>query len=146
MSFSKKGDFKFDKMKNDVSAFKRRVVKIVANEAKNHFLEGFEKGGNRGGGMTDASRGGWVPRKAQTSERDLTRAILVDKGNLHRDIAVRENTFAKTVINVIHIPYAIYHNEGISGRLPKREFIGKSTELEKKILVIVENELKKVGK
>jgi len=51
------GRFKFSVKK--MQAAKRRIPRIVGNEAVNHFEEGFRQGG----GQTDASIGGWKRRK-----------------------------------------------------------------------------------
>jgi len=61
---------------------------ILANMAKNHFLEGFEKGG----GMTDF--GNW----AEKLYNPRGKKILVDTGRLRRDIKVRKKTWKRIVV------------------------------------------------
>lgn len=97
--------FEFDKVLKNMSRDKKQMPLILGNIAKNHFLEGFRKGG----GQTDASRGGWKERKT-----DPGRAILVKSGKLRRDIKVRKATFNKIVIGTggITKDYAEAQNEG----------------------------------
>ena len=124
---------------------KRRIPMIVANTAKNHFLEGFRKGG----GQTDASRGGWKqrkkPRGRRAARRETGRNILVDTGQLRNDIDTRRTTFEEIVIGTLNTKYGIYHNEGTENH-PQREFLGDSRVLDKKVKRIVNKELKKAFK
>lgn len=106
------------------------TMEIIAEESLNHFLEGFRKGG----GQTDASKGGWQRRK---NDVDPGRAILVGHagGDLRRDIDVQTVTNNLIVIGTKRIIYAAVHNEGlrIARRnidMPKREFIGPTKALE----------------
>lgn len=118
--------------------FQRTVPILLANEVKNHFLEGFRKGG----GQTDRSLRGWQPRK-RSSRRNTGRAILVDTGQLRRDIKKRVVNSHKIVVGTRNVPYGIYHNNG-TDRLPQREFIGESQALERKIKKIIETEIIKL--
>lgn len=131
MALKKIRGFEFDKSAVAFEAIKKTMPKIIANQSKNHFLEGFRKGG----GQTDDSKSGWLSRKLG-SARDEGRAILVDTGALRRSIQVLKVTFNEIIIGTKRIVYADRHNEGITDKLgrqmPKREFIGKSSELESK--------------
>lgn len=139
----KKGNFDFKEQQKKFVKFQRQMPKIIAEEAKNHFVAGFRKGG----GQTDKSLSGWKARKpartTREAQRSEGRAILVKSGNMRADIMARTISFRKIVINVIHIPYAIFHNEG-EGKLPQREFIGDSRALEAKIARLVDQEISKV--
>lgn len=139
----KRGDFDFKGLKRKLRRFKQTMPRVVASEARNHFLEGFRKGG----GQTDNSRSGWQPRKpARTpreAQRSQGRAILVKSGNMRDDIKARTVSFRKVTINTIHIPYAIFHNRG-DKNLPQREFIGDSKVLERKIERIVDQQLDRI--
>jgi phage gpG-like protein len=141
----KKGDFNFTGTLKNYNRFKRFMPKIVGNMAKNHFLEGFRKGG----GQTDKSRSGWKPRKPARSARqkgkDSGRALLVLTGNMRGGISMRSSSFRRTVVNVINIPYAIYHNRG-QGKIPQREFIGLSADLNKRTIFVIRLELKRLEK
>ena len=128
----------------DFNRLTRRLPIRLAVTTEKHFREGFEKGG----GQTDASKNGWESRKQK--ERGLRRGILIKSGTLRRDVKQRMATFSMTIIatSSITIKYADVHNSGLrSGRgkgftMPKREFIGKSKELEKKHIDIINDELK----
>jgi phage gpG-like protein len=130
--------------------FKKRITIKVANLAKNHFLDGFRKGGRQ----TDQSRGGWKPRKKSDPKKRGRRAVLVSRGTLRNDIDTRKTTFEEIVIGTSEVTedYAHVHNEGgRSGRgkgfdMPQREFLGKSRKLDAKIKRKVLQELKKVYK
>ena len=111
---------------------KAKLPLLIANLSKNHFLEGFRKGG----GQTDASRGGWEQRKKpkgkRAKRREQGRNILVDTGQLRNDIDVRRTTFQEIVIGTLNVKYGIYHNEGTE-KHPQREFLGDSRGLMSKI-------------
>jgi hypothetical protein len=143
MSVRKVGDFEFRRKSKQLIALKSTLPIVLANLAVNHFKEGFKKGG----GQTDASSGGWKARAAN-SKRNLGRAILVDTGALRRDIRKGKVSFTYTEIMAGNTPktnkYAYVNNQGI-GRMPKREFIGKSKVLsnaiDRKILLAVKKAL-----
>lgn len=119
-----KGRFR---IKENVVAFEKLKVEapiIVANIAMNHFLEGFRNGG----GQTNASKGGWPKRKKE----DKGRAILVKSGDLRDSIHKKVVSFNQITIATKQIPYARRHNEGLS-KMPKREFLGNSSNLNQKI-------------
>ena len=114
------------------------MIQIIAEDAKNHFVKGFQKGG----GQTDDSLTGWKPRKKldrkDRKSGSSSRAILVKSGDLWRDIDVQSIGRDQIKIGTKRIAYAAVHNEGlITGRrggrftMPKREFIGESKELNK---------------
>jgi len=126
------GGFELDNVATRFEVFKRTAPRVIAEQSKNHFLEGFRKGG----GQTNDSKSGWQARKGN---KDPGRAVLIGPGTGHlwRDIAVLKATWQSIIIgNTIRIPYADRHNEGITDKLgramPKREFIGDSDELDKK--------------
>ncbi len=124
-----------------VKEFKRlqtTLPRVIANTAKNHFLEGFRTGG----GKTDKSRGGWTARK-QGARRNQGRAILVDSGVLRRDIDVRRTDFNNIVIGTATADYAVYINEG-TDNMEAREFLGDSTELNKEVKKMIEGRMKKI--
>jgi phage gpG-like protein len=142
--------FDFAKKKIELIRNKRQIARIVANEALNHFLVGFRKGG----GQTDA--GMWRKRKLRVRDftskspkvrararKQVGRAILVDTGALRRDIGVRSISSRKVSIGTTRIPYARRHNEGLKG-MPKREFLGDSKKLDKKVNKLILKELNKI--
>ena len=114
------------------------MIQVIAEDAKNHFVKGFQKGG----GQTDDSLTGWKPRKKldrkDRKSGSSSRAILVKSGDLWRDIDVQSIGRDQIKIGTKRIAYAAVHNEGLTtgrrgGRfkMPKREFIGESKELNK---------------
>lgn len=122
------------------SSQKRILPVLVANVAVNHFKDGFR----RGGGKTDASIGGWKPRK-RNRERDRGRALLVKTGNLRDDIRTRSVSFARIVVGTRSADYSSYHNEGTS-RLPQREHIGDSRVMNRKIEQLITKSLDDIFK
>lgn len=130
--------FEFNKQMQEFEAFKLKAPKVIAENTKNHYLEGFRKSG----GQTDASKTGWEPRQKK-AKRNTGRGILVDTGALRRSITVLKATWKEIIIGTQRIAYAERHNEGLAG-MPKREFIGDSKELNeknKKILVTLLNKI-----
>ena len=126
-----KGKFHFKSNMAEMIRFKKKAPSVIANQSLNWFLQGFRKGGHQ----TDASRGGWARRK-KSSKRNKGRAILVDSGDLRRDVQKLKVSFNEIILGTRRIVYARRHNEGITDRLgremPKREFMGDSKGLTKK--------------
>jgi phage gpG-like protein len=129
--------FEFDKSIKAYQKFKQEAPKVIAEESKNHFLEGFRKGG----GQTDASRSGWEPREPRKNEGGKQKSHLTLRSDLKTELqnnGVKKATFKEIIIAVSGsvIPYADRHNEGITDKkgraMPKREFIGDSKELNEK--------------
>lgn len=137
-------------MSGKLSKFNRQksILPIrIAGQSLNHFKEGFKKGG----GMTDASKGGWKPRR-QTARRNTGRALLVDSGVLRRDMKRITATWSRIEVGTSARTkdYAGVHNRGLrSGRgrgftMPKREFIGKSKDLERKNIQMIRTTIKNI--
>lgn len=127
---------------------------VVATEGQKHFEESWDNQG-----FTDKDTRKWKGRKApspmnkksggQTSayskwaKKDAGRAILVshqtDTKGTHLKDSIRAQTTPRQVIFATDKPYAQVHNEGgRSGRgkgfmMPKRQFMGPSAQLDKKI-------------
>ncbi len=89
--------------------------------AKKHFTDNFNKGG------FDGKK--WQARK---NNKDAGRAVLVKSGVLKRSITSRTNSWNKITIGS-YTPYSRKHNEGIGG-MPKRQYMGDSKILDKKVL------------
>jgi phage gpG-like protein len=132
--------FEFKKTLQKFQQVKQQAPKVIAENSKNHFIEGFRKGG----GQTDDSKTGWEPRKS-TAKRNAGRAILVDTGALRRSITVLKATWKEIIIGTQRIKYAERHNEGLKG-MPKREFIGDSEEMNKENKKLLEKLISKVFK
>jgi hypothetical protein len=117
------GGFNLDNAATRFEKFKQDAPKAVANNSLNWFLKGFRQGGKQ----TNDSSSGWAPRKPG-SQRDSGRGILVDTGALRRSIQAIRISWKEIIIGTQRILYAERHNEGLKG-MPKREFIGDSTEM-----------------
>lgn len=95
----------------------------VGNVAKTHFLKSFTDEG-----FTDKTLSPWTKRK-RLSRSDKNsrrrRGLLINKGHLRRSIKVGKSSFSRIEIGSYGIKYARFHNQGI-GKMPKRQFIGKS--------------------
>ena len=131
--------FQFYKKIKAFEQTKRDLPLRLGNMAKNHFLLGFRKGGYQ----TAKSINGWPKRKVDPPGKE--RKILIGKGSgiLRGDIKVREYKFNRIVVGTSAATqdYAEIHNKGLQGKafgkytfkMPRREFIGRSVELHKKI-------------
>jgi phage virion morphogenesis protein len=111
--------------------------KVVANEVKNFSLESFERQG-----WISTTREKWKDRKFEPRSK-TGRAILVQTGALRRSIRILRSTMNEVVLRAggSEAPYAFLHNYGgytrIAGkrvRMPKRQFIGDSPFLRRKLV------------
>lgn len=119
---------------------------VIGNEAKNHFTQSF-----RDGGFTDETVQKWTPRKK--AGKRAGRAVLVDSGDLRRSIHRKSmSRSALSIIIATDLPYAAVHNFGRrAGRgsgfmMPKRQFIGDSRQLNKRIEAIIVKRLDNIFK
>jgi phage gpG-like protein len=132
-------------------ALENAVVE-VGNTAKNFFVENFRKQG-----FDDKTVQRWKPRKRTTYKtksgrivNDTTRAILVKTGDLRRSIIRVPNRSALNVKIQTDLIYAKVHNDGLrAGRgkgfkMPKRQFIGDSYNLNEKVKAVIVKRLDKV--
>jgi phage gpG-like protein len=110
-------------------AFRRKLeqsqddfLTIIEVETENFVDDNFEREG-----YTDTGFTAWQPRKDPKNDRKL----LNKSGDLKRaaTTARRNHRFVEFILNQ---PYAQPHNEG-SDRMPKRQYIGRSIVLEKKV-------------
>lgn len=120
--------------------FKKKIARFKANKkklpvaigalAKSHYLKSF-----REEGFTDTTLSPWAGRKrGNRSDRNnkARRGLLVDKGHLRRSIRVVRATWNRIEVGSTGIKYARFHNRG-DGKLPKRQFVGRSAVLNNKI-------------
>jgi phage gpG-like protein len=132
-------------------ALENAVVEI-GNTAKNFFVENFRKQG-----FDDKTVEKWKARKKKTYRTksgkvvdDTTRAILVKTGDLRRSIIRVPNRAALNVKIQTDLIYAKVHNDGLrAGRgkgfkMPKRQFIGDSYNLNEKVKAVIVKRLDKV--
>jgi phage gpG-like protein len=124
--------------------FEKNIPRRVGNIALNHFLESWDDEA-----FSDSTKGSnpWAKRKT-TNKADRTtgrrRQLLIDSGALKRSMKVsRPATFKRIAVGSYGIKYAEFHNQGTS-KLPKRQFVGKSAVLDKKIKRLITTELKRI--
>jgi len=126
---------------------KRKLAALISNEAVNFFTESFRRQG-----FTDQRLSKWKPRKGEKARTGKTRVkdkeargILIGKGSgnkLSRSIRAL-NTSKKKVLVGSTVKYAGVHNYGLrAGRgagfkMPKRQFIGHSKQLARRIRKII---------
>lgn len=122
---------------NDLQRMKVTLPVKLGNEAKNHFLQSF-----RNQGFTDRGFQAWKPRRTGKDGR----AILVKTGNLRRSIKVGSARWERVAIGSYSIDYAKVHNYGLKAgrgkgfKMPKRQFIGDSEVLKRRLRAIVEKD------
>lgn len=135
------------KILKQIESFKPQLEKVVDAMgvlAANHFTTSF-----RNQGFTDESLQAWQPRKRTERSRMGNRAILVKSGRLRRSI--RTKRFGLLAVKILtDVPYASVHNNGErSGRgrgfkMPKRQFIGYSGVLNRKIISKLDVTIKRI--
>jgi len=114
------------------------LPKLIANEAVNEYTANFTRGGFKNKVTVP-----WRKRKGGT---DPGRGVLIGKGSgkkLWRSI-VKKKVSQRSVLVGSNVEYAAVHNYGLmSGRkaapfkMPKRQFIGRSTYLNTKIRKLI---------
>lgn len=138
----------------------RDAPRIVAKMARDHAKQSFQDEG-----YTDDTFQKWDEVKRRKEEnlkrgkrgkilknqpREQSRKILTDTGDLARSI--QSEVVSSELVEIgSDLPYAKPHNEGAddAGRnrnvkLPKRQFLGKSKQLEKEITEKFEKDLTKI--
>ena len=108
----------------------------LANTAKNNFINNFRQQ------SFDGKK--W---KARKNNKDAGRNLLVKTGKLRRDVsnsvsAGHKNSNLSYTL-VVNNNYAGYNNEG-TDRMPKRQFIGMTPELNRKLLLKISQRLNKI--
>lgn len=134
--------------KRNFDLFKQKIPKAVGMIAVSVFKGNFVKQGFDGKKWKDVQRR--IPTTKTyryASDAQRTKAILSGKtGRLMNGIHIASISADKVVISTDkNISYAQYHNEGTK-KIPKRQFMGNSKELNQKIQKLIANELKKVFK
>ena len=141
MSVRKRGSFR---LPQTIAAFKRKkstLPRQVGVVAKNHFFDSFKNGG-----FTDFSLKRWVAKK------DGEASHLTKSSKLKTSIRVKSARFSRIVVGTIAIVYAAIHNYGLRGlafgraafEMPKRQFIGDSRVMDKKIIKQIDREVKRI--
>lgn len=132
--------------------FKRKIAKFKASKkklpvavgalAKSHFLKSF-----RDEGFTDQTLSPWAARTSKNKGDRRNRAkrgLLVNRGHLRRSIRVVRSTWSRIEVGSTGIKYARFHNRG-EGQ-PKRQFVGESAVLTRKIRNRIRRDTKNIFK
>lgn len=131
----------FNKAVKEFKKQKRTLPRVIGNMVLNHQKQAFRRQG-----FTDRTLDPWVKRKTKDrSDRrnKRSRAILVKSGALRRSLRVKRATFANIRVGSYGIIYSRPHNRGVDPQ-PKRQFIGQSRVLSKKIEKRIDKELKTI--
>lgn len=123
----------FRKVKASLHGLENRIASdVVAVEAESFHAENFRKEG-----FTDVGFQKWQPRK-KADKNSSHRALLVLSSTL-KGHALKGRVQGNSVVFNFPLEYMKVHNEGLhAGRgagfeMPKRQFVGESAYLEKKI-------------
>ena len=134
---SKSNKFNFKDIEKKARKVLENAMVEIGNTAKVFFVDSFRKQG-----FDDKSVEAWKPRKQ--ADKRAGRAILVKSGDLRRSIIRNpENRAALSVKISTDLPYARRHNDGLS-KMPKRQFMGDSYNLNEKIKKVIIKRLDKV--
>lgn len=113
----------------------RDSITMMGVEAKNFFIENFDKQGFDNEGV-DA----WEKR---VDDEEPGRKILIKTGDLRRSIKVTNQTTDSVTIGAVDNDYAKYINEGTE-KMVARPFMGNSQNLMKLIYEKIDSRIKKV--
>ena len=138
------------KIKENAGQIKRAIDRTIpvkaGRAAKDHFQENFKKSGFVNNGLHP-----WTRSKRIGTAKDSAGSygtLLSGRNHLYSSINYKPERGKVTIIN--EVPYARVHNEGLrAGRgkgfkMPKRQFIGESKELNDKVKEIIETEIGKI--
>lgn len=140
------------KMQN---SYKKEIKTVLPENISNDVvilaLQNFDKQGFDEGTSFDS----WSPLTLDSNKAKMRKhsgkisSILVDSGRGRRAVASMKRTPVVTdgeiILNFeVTAGYMQYHNEGIRGRLPKREFIGASEKMQMQINKRVEESFNRV--
>lgn len=126
----------------------RKLPVMAGRTAKDHFQENFDKSGFVDGGLNP-----WKPSKRighTKGANGSNKTLLSGRNHLYSSINYVPGDAEVSIQD--RVPYAAVHNEGLhAGRgkgfeMPRRQFIGKSRELDEKIEKLIEQELEKILK
>lgn len=112
----------FRKLEQSLPELQRKGIIILEVETENFNNQNFENEGFLG----DKGFEKWLPRK---NKKDNKSPILVKSGDLKR-AATTALPIDNGISFVFNKKYMELHNKG-EGRLPKRQFIGRSAALDK---------------
>ena len=132
ISKTEDGDLQYD-LDKVIEYVNDKMLDDIMILAKDHYVSAFpDTTSQRGGFRTNNSENGWAVRTQKYNH-----PTLVKTGKLKNSIRIEDDYI------VSDTEYGEYHNEG-TGRLPRREFLGESDELEIKIAKFIEDKLVKL--
>lgn len=155
---------RLEKDLSNLDVWVRHLDTQIGNVYLNFFLDSFKREG-----FIDKKLEKWVKRKVSDTGRNL----LVSSGRLRRSLKMQVK--GKYVIFSTNVPYAEIHNKGgqvrtvqsvrphtrktkygtvkvkghkrkMNFKIPKRQFMGKSERANKRVILNLEKELRKVFK
>lgn len=138
--------FKFDVIAKRLKSVSLNMMREIAMEHKNLYLDNFQQQGWDGKKWQEVNRRiKGTPEYEYPKKKGLkrrTRPILVGKGALRRAVNSSIKSITTNKISfVVDLPYAAIHNEGTrmknGKKMPKRQYMGESratNELTKKII------------
>jgi phage gpG-like protein len=131
--------FEFENIVAKLDKAKVDLPKLVASDIRNYFVNSFRQQGFDGQKWQEVKR-----REKENQTAKDKKPILVQTGRLRRSVneSIRKTTWEEIVLG-IDTPYAIYHNQG-TDKIPKRQFMGQSKELDEKVKNRVERTIKKI--
>jgi len=126
----------------EMRKFERVVPKQVGNMMLNHFLQSFDDEAFSDGRQSSDP---WAKRKHKTKRDRVAgrRGLLIQSGSLKGSMRVGSATMKKIAVGSYGIKYATFHNNGTK-RLPKRQFIGESKMMNRKIRTLIKKKLKQI--
>jgi len=131
------------RIRTNLRKLNKDVLRKAGKTAVNFSKQAFRKQG-----WEDSILSPWAKRRTQNkSDRRRgsgTRGILIESGALRRSIGI-SGVYKNRVRVVADRVYAKRHNRGLSG-MPKRQFMGKSRALNKKVERVLSVEAKKIFK
>lgn len=138
LTVKKTGDLRIkERLKLVEKLFSSVIIDTLTDEAFDQFNKSFPKTkSDAGGRQTDSSSSGWIKRK------DNTKNTVINKTGALKN-SIKKSKKGRYGIIYTDLDYASYHNNG-TGRLPQREFIGKSKKLvlkSKKIIKLYLNNI-----
>lgn len=125
--------FRFDQIKKQMERSYEQLPTVLANQARNYFLDSFAKESFNGRSWKNVQRRIKGTKAYNSPGRPKasahSRGILIGRGVLRRKVrnSIREKS-ALRVRLLVDLPYAKRHNEGLDG-MPQRQYMGQTAEL-----------------
>lgn len=129
----------------NLNQWKNNLVHLIADKLQEYFTESFDKEGFNNIKWKEVQRripGTTAYKRASLAGR--TNPILTKSSRLRKSIKIIQATWSRIEVGSV-VPYAEYHNEG-TAKLPKRQFIGETPELDNMIEKLIEKEMDKLFK